>query len=621
MQKVDKNFIEKTIDMPISGLWLLIKYQLLTKGIMTFLVFPIFNYALQLLLESSGTTALTSGNYTSYLLSVQGVLSLLLGFLLVVVAFAMDTSAFINISALCHEGYQATVRKVLLMSFKSFRLFLHPSSLLLILYVSIIVPFSGLGMSVSLFRNVQLPKFIGFVVEETPLYSLIYTLSIIAIVILSMFLIFTFHFVLLCRYSILKSIKWSFITFKRHYKNFIYNFFIKVFIKLALFLLAIFALSSFAFIPARFITENIDLSRGTLLLGFMIIASGLSILLFLVLPMQVNRLTKLFYDYCEQDGHKVIELNELYDLPKKRIISKFAKISAVTSVAVFVIMAVFFNFSIIVLGSFFFDDIFRNNKNIQVIAHRAGGNMAAENSLEGLKKAIEIKANWGEIDVQRTKDGFYIINHDSTFMRLAHVDLPSDQMTLQDIEALNIEDLFDKRRGTTKVATLEQMLDTAKDHIGLFVELKGVTADKKMADDVIKMIKAKNMENETVLLSLDYDLIQYIEKKYPEMKTGFLYFFAFGNSSDLVSDYLIMEETIATEDMVEQVQRNGKKAVVWTINTPDSIDKFVNSQVDGIITDFPKRVEKAIEHRKHESDFDIVMQSLVQMVTESSRGY
>jgi len=34
--------------------------------------------------------------------------------------------------------------------------------------------------------------------------------------------------------------------------------------------------------------------------------------------------------------------------------------------------------------------------------------LAAENSLAGLKAAIEKKADWSEIDVQRTKDNKYI---------------------------------------------------------------------------------------------------------------------------------------------------------------------------------------------------------------------
>lgn len=53
------------------------------------------------------------------------------------------------------------------------------------------------------------------------------------------------------------------------------------------------------------------------------------------------------------------------------------------------------------------------NINISLIGHRAGGNLANENTVRGLKEAVSHGAYGAEIDVQRTKDGYYIINHDN----------------------------------------------------------------------------------------------------------------------------------------------------------------------------------------------------------------
>lgn len=114
-----------------------------------------------------------------------------------------------------------------------------------------------------------------------------------------------------------------------------------------------------------------------------------------------------------------------------------------------------------------------------------------------------------------------------------------------------------------------------------------------MADEVVKMIKAKGMEDSCVIIGLDYKLINYVEQKYSEMKTGYLYFFEFGNLGDIKSDYLIMEEREATPLKISEIHSFGKKAYVWTVNTEESIRKFVGSNVDGIITDKVKAVEKA----------------------------
>ncbi len=57
----------------------------------------------------------------------------------------------------------------------------------------------------------------------------------------------------------------------------------------------------------------------------------------------------------------------------------------------------------------------------------------------------------------------------------------------------------------------------------MFIELKGVSADKKMADDLVSMIKEREMLNDCVFISFKYDLIDYIENQFPEVGTGYLY--------------------------------------------------------------------------------------------------
>lgn len=45
----------------------------------------------------------------------------------------------------------------------------------------------------------------------------------------------------------------------------------------------------------------------------------------------------------------------------------------------------------------------------------------------------------------------------------------------------------------------------------LFIELKGETADRQMADDTVKAVREYGMEDECVLISHKYELIDYIE--------------------------------------------------------------------------------------------------------------
>lgn len=76
-------------------------------------------------------------------------------------------------------------------------------------------------------------------------------------------------------------------------------------------------------------------------------------------------------------------------------------------------------------------------------------------------------------------------------------------------------------------------------------------------------------------------------------------------------DILIMEEREATPEKIDEIHDAGKQAVVWTVNTDKSIDRFVNSEVDGIITDYVLRVKEGIQRREDRSDLEIIMDRLL----------
>ncbi len=276
----------------------------------------------------------------------------------------------------------------------------------------------------------------------------------------------------------------------------------------------------------------------------------------------------------------------------------------------FVIVLFLFNWGISTEMELFFDDIFQTDVSIEIVAHRGGGDLEAENTVEGIERAIAEGAKWTEIDVQRTLDGKYIINHDATFSRIAAVSKKPMEMTLAEIKKLSVKNEFNPEMPTRSVPTLEEILDVSKGRIGVFVELKGKSADYQMVDDVVQLINEKNMLDECVILSLDYDIIQYTHKTHPNIATGYLYFFSIGGVEQLTADYLIMEENQATPQNIKAIHSVGKKAIVWTVNTKKSVDKFVISSVDGIITDHVLMVREGIEQAKNRSHLEIIIDAL-----------
>ena len=179
-------------------------------------------------------------------------------------------------------------------------------------------------------------------------------------------------------------------------------------------------------------------------------------------------------------------------------------------------------------------------------------------------------------------------------------------MTLSEVKKLRVDG--------EPVPTLEEMLDASRDKVMLFVELKGDTADNQMADDAVRIIKEKGMQDQAILISLKYDILDYIEQKYPEMLTGYLAFISFGQIENTPFDYMALEEEIATDSNIDAIHKKGKKVMVWTVNEEDDIEQFMTGDADAIITDSVKLAGEIKEQLSNREPIEIILQKLSSIV-------
>ena len=182
---------------------------------------------------------------------------------------------------------------------------------------------------------------------------------------------------------------------------------------------------------------------------------------------------------------------------------------------------------------------------------------------------------------------------------------PKD-MTLEEVKTLRVE-------GKEPVATLEEMLDASKGRIKLFVELKGETADTQMADDAVRIIKEHGMEEEAILISLKYDLMNYIESNYPEMQTGYLCFATFGETAALNCDFLGIEEESAIDAVLEDIKQAGKKTLVWTVNNWEDQHSFLQKNAYAIITDEVSMAHDLTEQLEQRSEIQRIVDRIMLM--------
>ena len=605
------SLLETTSARPSRGkvIWLLLKYQIVTKALLYVAIVPGFTALVKLLIISTGQTAIANGDYWTFLLSAQGVGMLALAILLLLITIGLDINAFIIMTTLIHEGKtELTVRRMLLLGLKSLKLLLRPSGLVIVIYVAIALPLLGLGIILPT-RGLQIPSFITEVIYGNPLFLAMYILALLGLLVLGIYHIFALHFMMILGQDIPTAFRSSARLLKGRKWQFFKDLVIKGLLRASLQLVLVFALAGAVLVPIFFLgVGGLIGKRFLLAVGMLLFFEVNSLLALLIAPLVINLLTILFYQYNQADGHTIQLFSEIEQLKSPRQAKQFNTKMAMSLVLVLIMVV-----NMVIAGVVVFDLESGNDRpDTEIVAHRGGGDLGVENSLDSLRRAISVGGvKWSEIDVQRTRDNHYILHHDGTFKRLAGESRSAWQMTLVEIKQLSLRNRLMPSQSAQPVATIEEALDVAKNKIGLFIELKGRSADRQMVDDLVRMIKQRRMVDQTVLLSTKYPLIKYIEERYPEIQTGYLYYFAVGGTADLVSDYLIMEELQATPAKVAEIQAKGKKAIVWTVNRPASIDHFLRLRVDGIITDHVDRVKRQARDFKQRSDFQKIADRLV----------
>ncbi len=576
----ENNLVEK-IKPYLRAMPDIFNYQIVTKlliGIWIFLLGRIF----QVLLKSTGRVAVTSGDWKFLFTTWQGLLILLLGFISLFIYVAIDLNAKIVISSNLLTGKTSALKDIIREGYASVRKLINLRGVLVMVYIALIAPIIGIGISISMTESLYIPTFISSVIKDSVLYSALSGIAVLVFLSLGIANLFILHGIVIDDLDVKGSAKQSGSLMKANWKDYLkQNILYILTIACILAVAAIICL----FLPLKLVQLLPLPAALSRILTIFFVSAGVilsSLTDLFATPLYLLKMTQLYYSY-KQGSEFEFSGKEME--PERKAGYKRAAIVLLIAV----IIAVF-----VVNGHF--DQMFPVDTNVKVIAHRAGGNEGRENTLSGLETAWNAGAYGSEIDIQRTRDGYYVLNHDGTFKRVAGDSRKPEEMTLREVKKLSIDG--------EPVPTFEEMLMASRGRIVLFTELKGNTADRKMADDAVALIKQYQMEDECVLISLKYDLIDYIETSYPEIQTGFLTFMSFGKTAQLNCDYIGLEEESATVDAINTIHSEGKKVLVWTANEKDSQKHFLCSDADGLITDNVSQALELVTELEQRSDLD-----------------
>ncbi len=241
------------------------------------------------------------------------------------------------------------------------------------------------------------------------------------------------------------------------------------------------------------------------------------------------------------------------------------------------------------------------------IAHRGGGLLAPEESMEAYVNANAAGADMLEMDLRASSDGVIVLHHDPSVNRVTDGTGYVSEKTYDELLALDAGYKFTADGGATypfrgkgvKVAKFRDVLKAFPDAL-FSAEIK--QNDPPIIDAVLAILAETGMEDRVMLISFYDSIAREIREKNPRIVTG-------AGTSEMVSFSSLTADDIggyvppcpifqlsgAEEATFVAAKTLGVKVQIWTVNDEADMRKWIDMGADGIITDDPVLLKRIME--------------------------
>lgn len=224
-----------------------------------------------------------------------------------------------------------------------------------------------------------------------------------------------------------------------------------------------------------------------------------------------------------------------------------------------------------------------------VIGHRGAMGHETENTLASVQKAMDLGVDMIEIDVFKIQSGEIVVFHDETVDRLTNGPGKIEEYNIFDLSRLIVN-------GGHKIPMLQDVLKLIDNKVALNIELKGDDTADKVNHIMNYYIEKQGWSPENFIISsFKWDELREMRKLNPNVQIAVL------TEENPVDAIPVAKELNAVAinpyfknldlETANKIREAGLKIYVWTVNQDFDIDAMKRIGVDGIITNYPERLQ------------------------------
>ena len=234
-----------------------------------------------------------------------------------------------------------------------------------------------------------------------------------------------------------------------------------------------------------------------------------------------------------------------------------------------------------------------------IIAHRGASGHAPENTMVAFRRAVELGARFIETDLHMTRDARFVAIHDATVERTTNGRGAIRDLTLAQIAELDAGKWFDRTFMGERVPTLEQILAFGREaDVVLYLEIKYEVAWNLHHSLVAELHKSQSTAR-SIVISFDQSTLTALRTVDSTMMMGLLVDRPREDFAKVAIELgvrqLCPRADLVTPNLVEDAHRVDLQVATWTADDPDVMRAVAAAGVDGIMSNFPDRLQSVLE--------------------------
>ncbi|MFO8079611.1 MAG: glycerophosphodiester phosphodiesterase family protein [Armatimonadota bacterium] len=237
-----------------------------------------------------------------------------------------------------------------------------------------------------------------------------------------------------------------------------------------------------------------------------------------------------------------------------------------------------------------------------VCAHRGRSGIYPENTMAAYEAAVEVGADFMELDVRATADREIVCIHDATVDRTTDGSGEVAEMTLSEVQALDAGAWIGSEHAGERIPLLAEVLERIAPRLVVDIEIK----QRGIAQRVAEIVRETDAIRRATVVSFDEDDLRTAKRAEASLACGLI---TSGTEDASIEDvralvtsaleaganFVSCSHRNLTESLVRECHLAGLLVMAWTMDEPKDIQRMIEMQVDGLVTNYPERAIGLLE--------------------------